>query len=233
MSPLAAWENFYVIVGSAAGALTGLTFVVISLSAGRRMPGADWGVATFNTPTVVHFGIVLLVSAILSAPWPALSQAALMLGLCGLGGVAYGAIVVRRLFRRPDTYDPVLEDWLWNAVFPLAAYTALVVTAIILPGSPAPALFGTGAALVLLLFIGIHNAWDVVTWITVVRPLQQNQSAEDVGPGEDGEGEAGGVLDVPARAPAAVEGVVLPDGAEDASLAPEADESEQGNRSQE
>ena len=35
MSLLSAWANFYVVVGTSAGALVGLTFVVISLVAGR------------------------------------------------------------------------------------------------------------------------------------------------------------------------------------------------------
>lgn len=178
MSPLTAWDNFYVIMGSSAGALTGLTFVVFTLQAGRRERDAiNWGVATFNTPTVVYFGTVLLVSAILSAPWSSLSQAALLLGFCGLGGVAYGAIVVRRLRRRIG-YDPVREDWLWFAVLPLAASTALVVTALMLPGRPALALFGIGAVLLLLLFVGIHNAWDVVTYMAIDR-LNQEDGQED------------------------------------------------------
>ncbi len=32
MNPLAGWENFYLIVGSSAGALIGLQFVVITLT---------------------------------------------------------------------------------------------------------------------------------------------------------------------------------------------------------
>jgi hypothetical protein len=36
------------------------------------------------------------------------------------------------------------------------------------------ALFGIGAAALLLLFIGIHNAWDAVTYhVFVKRPGQQ------------------------------------------------------------
>jgi hypothetical protein len=35
MSALAGWENFYVIVGSSAGALIGLQFVVVTLIANR------------------------------------------------------------------------------------------------------------------------------------------------------------------------------------------------------
>ena len=177
MSPLTAWDNFYVIMGSSAGALTGLTFVVITLVTRVRQRSTGWAIGAFTTPTVVHFGAVLLVCAILSAPWPALSLAALLLGLCGLGGVAYGAIVVRRM-RRQITYQPVPEDWLWFVVLPLAAYTALIVAAILLPGRPAPVLFGIGAVMVLLLFVSIHNAWDMVTYIAVERLQPQDDNTD-------------------------------------------------------
>jgi hypothetical protein len=179
MASVLAWDNFYVIVGSSAGALTGLTFVVITLGAGRLDRDAmNRGISSFSTPTIVHFGAVILVSAILSAPWPSLWQAAFLLGLCGLGGLAYGVIVVRRL-RHQMSYQPVREDWLWYAVVPLVAYTALLGTAIVLPRSPAPALFGIGAAIVLLLFTGIHNAWDAVTFIAVERFVQQDERNDE------------------------------------------------------
>lgn len=170
VSSLTTWENFYVIVGSGAAALTGLMFVVITLIAGRRErfgdTGDDAGIAAFGTPTVVHFCAALGVAATLSAPWPALGPAALLLGLSGLAGVGYLAVVVRRV-RRQATYTPVLEDWLWHMGFPLAAYVALVGAAFALVGVPTPALFVVGAATVLLLFVGIHNAWDTVTFLVV------------------------------------------------------------------
>jgi hypothetical protein len=133
--------------------------------------------ATFNTPNVVHFGAALLVAAILSAPWQALWPAGLLLGLSGLGGVTYVVIVFRRARRQTD-YQPVLEDWLWHTVFPLVSYTALVVAAILLPGHPAPALFVIAAGTVLLLFIGIHNAWDNVTYIAIELSRPQNKSQD-------------------------------------------------------
>src|SRR5216684_3829789 len=170
VSFLITWQNFYVITGSAAATLTGLMFVVISLIVGSRarVSPASGGIAAFSTPTVVHFGAALLISAILNAPWPALWNAGLLLGLSGLGGVTYVVIVVRRTRRQTD-YQPVLEDWLWYTAFPLVSYTALVVAAIVLPGNPALALFGTGAVTVLLLFTGIHNSWDAVTYVVIAR----------------------------------------------------------------
>jgi len=69
MSTLHEWESFYVIVGSSAGALIGLQFVVITLVAERPALRSAEGGAAFSTPSVVHFAVVLLLSAILSAPW--------------------------------------------------------------------------------------------------------------------------------------------------------------------
>lgn len=164
VSPLTAWENFYVIVGSSAAALTGLQFVVITLIAGTRSRRSGAAIGAFGTPTIVHFCLALLIAAIVSAPWQSLGNAAIPLGLTGLGGLGYIFIVLRRARRQTD-YKPVLEDWLWHTIFPFLAYAALVITAMVLPDNPLPALFITGAAALLLLFIGIHNAWDTVTYV--------------------------------------------------------------------
>ena len=81
LSPLVAWESFYVILGSAAAVLTGLQFVVITLGAQMNRSSAVANRA-FGTPTIVHFCAVLLIAAIVSAPWPTLGGVALVLGLC-------------------------------------------------------------------------------------------------------------------------------------------------------
>jgi hypothetical protein len=165
MGPLEGWANFYVIVGSSAGALIGLMFVVVTLMSGRRSPGMGWGLATFNTPTIVHFSVALFIAATLSAPWPYRWQAALALGAFGLGGLVYGAIVLRRMLGH-TSYTPVGEDWAFFVILPLLAYTGLIVAALLLTPRPTLALFIVAAALFVMIFLGIHNAWDLVTWIT-------------------------------------------------------------------
>jgi hypothetical protein len=161
-SALSSWESFYVIVGSSGGALIGLQFVVITLIADRRPRITTVGsVAAFGTPTVVHLAAALLASAIMSAPWPSLGTVSIALTMCGLGGIAYGALVVRRA-RRQTEYEPVWEDWLWHAVLPCVSYAALIVGAALLRIHPQRALFIIAAAALGLLFIGIHNAWDSV-----------------------------------------------------------------------
>jgi hypothetical protein len=177
VSLLTTWQNFYVVIGSAAATLTGLMFVVITLIARARVQRSSGTIAAFGTPTVVHFCAALLVAAILSAPWQVLWYAGLLLGLSGLGGVTYVVIVALRARRQTD-YQPVLEDWLWHTVFPLVSYIALVVAAMVLPGNPALALFIIGAVTVLLLFIGIHNAWDAVTYVTIELSQPENKSQD-------------------------------------------------------
>jgi hypothetical protein len=176
-SPLVAWESFYVIVGSSGAALTGLQFVVIALIAESRARSTGREIDAFGTPTIVHFCAVLLVSAILSAPWHALSSVGLALGACGVAGVVYGVIVVRRA-RRQTAYRPVWEDWLWHAVLPLIAYAVLLVAAIVLRTHPQRVLFVIGVTALLLLFIGIHNAWDTVTYIAVERLQTRKEPGE-------------------------------------------------------
>jgi amino acid transporter len=174
LSVLTTWSNFYVITGSSAGALTGLMFVVIMLVVGNRMPGKREGIGTFSTPTVVHFCSALLVSAILSAPWRSLVDLSLVLGLTGLCGVAYALLVTYRT-QRQSAYEPEVDDWVWYAMLPFVAYVALLLAAIRLPAAPSEAMFALGGAVLLLIFIGIHNAWDIVTYVVVEMQEPKNE----------------------------------------------------------
>lgn len=171
---LGAWEAFYVIVGSSAAALTGLQFVVIVLGSdlGMLQPAT---MRAFATPTIVHFAAVLLVSALLSAPWHSLSYPSLGLGACGVAGVAYVVAISRRAWRQTD-YVPVFEDWLFHSVLPLVAYGAILAAAIVLPQHPRESLFVVGGSAVLVLFVGIHNAWDAVTYIALTRSRKSEET---------------------------------------------------------
>lgn len=168
METLHAWESFYVIIGSSAAALTGLQFVVIVLGAESGMPSPDNVTRAFGTPTIVHFCAVLLNSAILSAPWHGVAPAATAIAAFGLAGIAYTLIVLRHA-RRQTVYKPVLEDWIWHTVLPLLAYAGLFTSGTLLPRDAEPLLFVIGGCALLLLLVGIHNAWDSVTYIATNR----------------------------------------------------------------
>jgi hypothetical protein len=160
------WESFYVILGSSGAALIGIQFIVVTLIAGmRERPQLD-SLHAFATPTVVHFSGVLLVACIMSAPWPSPTMNAVALGVCGFGGVVYSAVVSRRQYTQTN-YTPVWQDWFWYAVMPSLAYGAIVVAASGLLQYTRIALFTVAAATLGLLFIGVHNAWDSVTYLVI------------------------------------------------------------------
>jgi hypothetical protein len=163
---LAEWANFYVITGSAAAGLTGLTFVVIALSADAKRVNLT-GLRTFVSPTIVHFGAVLALAAFLSMPHLGVWSLSLGLGAAGLAGIIYVAAIAVGIARIAGDYVPVHEDWIWNAVLPGIAYGALLATAFLIWRRPEGSLYGVAAVSVLLMFIGIHNAWDVAVWNSV------------------------------------------------------------------
>jgi hypothetical protein len=172
--PLAGWENFYVIVGSSAAALTGLQFVVITLIGGellQRSSGTE--INAFGTPTVVHFCSVLIGASIMTAPWHALAGPATALAVSSAIGIAYCGVTIRRVRGRTQ-YQPVLEDWVFHVVLPSLVYLSAFLAAIELPRQPVSALFVISGDSLLLLLIGIHNAWDSVVYVTFEYKKKQS-----------------------------------------------------------
>ena len=167
-SLLAGWDNFYVITGGAAGGLTGLTFVVITLSADAHRVALA-GVKNFITPTIVHFGTVLALAAYLTMPRHTALTLSLGLGAIGAAGLAYIATIALGLGRMKGNYVPGLEDWTWNVILPALCFCALLTTAFLFATMPKQCPYGVAAAIMLLMIIGIHNAWDIAVWNSVKK----------------------------------------------------------------
>ena len=182
MPILTEWDSFYVIVGSAAGALIGLQFVVMTLVAVRPPERVAEAGPIFATPTIVHFSSVLLLSALLRVPWPSFMPLAVTWGLLGLAGIIYMAIIARAM-NRQAAYEPVFEDWLFHALLPLVAYLLLAVAAWDAADHEQDALFGVGGASLLLLFVGIHNAWDATAYHVWVNLMKQAPTQKASQPG--------------------------------------------------
>lgn len=161
---LTEWENFNIILGSAAGGLIGLQFVVITLIATRPDPLMSEASAAFSTPTIVHFGVVLLLSAFASIPWHGTLVLSALWGLISVCGLIYSAVVARRM-KAQTAYQSVLSDWTFHIVLPCVAHLLLLAGAVVLGvWMGTVSLFLVSAAMLLLLFVGIHNAWDAVTY---------------------------------------------------------------------
>ncbi len=177
---LSDWQSFYVIVGSSAAALTGLTFIVITLAADDRDgPGSASarlsGLRVFITPTAVHFGIALWLAALMSMPGQTAASLAILLAGTGLGGLAYCGTLLARLLGRTLDYKPFASDWVWSVLLPLIAYLGLLTSGLTMTRAPSASLYAVSGAAMLLLLIGIHNAWDVVVWMTTERHARRER----------------------------------------------------------
>ena len=171
MPELAGWDSFYVIIGSSAAALTGLMFVVIALTG--EVSATVEAVRAFSTPTVVHFGAVLLLAALLTTPHHTLLTLSGSTGLCGIIGLRFTRWVVVQM-RRQTVYTPIAEDWMWHVRMPALAYAGVLAGAAGVWWRPAPGLVLVGAAALFLLYIGIHNAWDAAIYVSVARRARRD-----------------------------------------------------------
>ncbi|HKE36187.1 MAG TPA: hypothetical protein VKB39_02055 [Candidatus Baltobacteraceae bacterium] len=158
-------------MATAAATLTGLVFVVITLV--RDSPAIEpneEGLATFTTPIVIHFCAALYIAAVFIVPWRSYGGVAVLVGLCGAYGVVYVSRVMFRTWRissDPNDYTPDAEDWIWYNCVPLLAYLTILGGSIALPHGALQALFAIAGGVLLLLFAGIRNAWDVVTYLAI------------------------------------------------------------------
>ena len=176
MTALSAWTNFYVIVGSAAGALDRIAVRRDDLdrqhathpgycACRQRLHDADRRSSGCRAVAVSGCMRSLERDRHVAALW----------GLVGLIGGAYVVLVGRRL-RSQTTYQIVFEDRLFHVLLPLTAYAVLAVSACAAFSHPAPALFLAGTAVLLLLFISIHNAWDIITYHVFVKGPEQKEA---------------------------------------------------------
>ena len=163
-SKLEVWHDFYVMTGSAAAALTGLLFVIVTLAPHIVARSVDTGVRSFISPIAVHFTAAMTVSAVMLAPD---LPAALLGGALMTGGVG---LIVYMLWTRANrqwlaSRLPIL-DWIWYIGLPIAAFLLIIGSgiAIVLHATFGP--YTVAGATVLLIIIGIRNAWDIVVWMT-------------------------------------------------------------------
>jgi hypothetical protein len=163
--PLSEWHTFNAVVGSAAGALTGLMFVATALMHGQRLPSMAIRLrSSFASPTIVHFTVVLAFAGILSMPRLPRATTGLILTISGGALVLYAIWVILNARRYREIYEPDLEDQFWHFTLPLLAYASIFAGGISYWLSMNGGMYAVAGGMVALLVIGIHNAWDSVTW---------------------------------------------------------------------
>ena len=163
------WHDFYILVGSASATLTGLMFVAASIGASVFSEQNRAALQAFLSPTVVNFAAALFTAIAVMIPSQTWLSLGVILAAGGLGGLVYaGRVWVEVVIRRKFRVDAV--DRFFYATIPLLGYLLIVAAGILLLARKAWSSEVTAAALVVLLFAAIRNAWDMTTWIMMRTP---------------------------------------------------------------
>jgi hypothetical protein len=166
------WDNFYIMAGTAGATLIGLLFVIITLSTHLSSSGIAHGARAFLTPTLVHFGSVLLQALVVLVPWPSAWPVGVILGLCGLVGLVYLMDVASKR-RKVQFVSLHLLDWIPYAGIPALANLNLIAGAIGMIAEKPFAPYCLAGAITLFLFVGIYGAWDLTLWIVKNRDTSE------------------------------------------------------------
>jgi hypothetical protein len=168
------WHEFFALIGTAAATLVGLLFVAASIGAGVFTRSHQAGIRSFLSPTVVHFTAVLIMCLIGTAP----SQTPLSLGIllmcAGAIGGAYSSWIWRRMRVYGITPQIDVVDRLWYTFLPMAVYLLIVGAGLRLTWDDGDSLELLALGMVMLLVIGIRNAWDMTVWVIDRRTTGQN-----------------------------------------------------------
>ena len=165
-SILQGWQGFYQLAGTAAATLIGLIFLAFSLGA-RLVPAEDnTAMRAFVVPIVIHFGAVLVVSALMLIP----DYTALSLGLtllaAGLAGLAFSVSVLRQLWQHHRQQEALnLHHWLWHWLIPTASYALTAATGLAVLAGRDGFLPALALAALALIIVGLRNAFDLFLWI--------------------------------------------------------------------
>jgi hypothetical protein len=158
-----AWHEFFLLIGTAGFTLTGLLFVVVSFGSRTVATSASTGVRAFVSPNVVHLSATLVVAAVLLIPH--VSAAVVGLFLCSGALASLGYLAYTKVHRRWRENKLSLLDWVWFVGLPTTVYVVLFLSGVGLLLGVVWSMYGTAVALILLLVIGIRNAWDLVIWM--------------------------------------------------------------------
>jgi hypothetical protein len=162
---LSDWHDFYSLIGAASATLVGLLFVAASIGAGVFTRENQVGIRSFLSPTVVHFSAVLIICLLATIPTQTWNFLGVLETCTGATGLVYSAWIWRRMIKHGLIGTIDLADRLWYALLPIAAYVLVIVAGVGILRESAFSLNILAMALIVLLLIGIRNAWDMTIWV--------------------------------------------------------------------
>ena len=161
------WHDFYLLVGTASATLVGLMFVAASIGASIFNADKQSAMSAFIGATVVHFSSVLFISILVAIPAHTFATLGGLVAAGGLAGLIYSGRIWVQIFIRRAFATIDVADRLFYGVIPVLGYLLVTFAGVTLlmrsPLSPE----ALAVAVIVLLFAGIHNAWDMMSWMVL------------------------------------------------------------------
>ena len=165
------WDEYFVLLGTAAAGLIGLLFVVVTLTSNFERSQALRGASIYMTPTAAHFAVALAICAVTLAPGLSRGWGCALLGLAiasGFANALRAVFGIRQYERDPDSNVHWSDLW-WYGMTPTALYVGLGAAVAAMWLGFERAIYVLAAGVLMLLLVAIHNAWDLITWIAPMR----------------------------------------------------------------
>ncbi len=162
------WENYFLMIGSSAGALIGLMFVVATLTTGRDQEQTERGKHLYTSPIVWNLAVILVLSGAAFAPDITPAFFGMLSGAVAVIGIGMGIRNALVMARMPMVEDTKLFDLTWYGIAPTLTYVGLGASAIGMFMRHGWASAAVAADLMTLLLVSIHAEWDLVTYLAPI-----------------------------------------------------------------
>jgi hypothetical protein len=162
------WQDFFMLLGTAAATLTGLMFVALTFGSTLLTRDTTQLARAFLDPIYRHFGQVLLTACVVMMPVLAPTFLAALLILVGvlrlinLRGVFRQYREAQRIHR-----DVEASDWTLQIAIPVVCHLGLVATGVAFAMHARGAIVSLAVVTLVVLGIGIQGAWDLVEWMAL------------------------------------------------------------------
>jgi hypothetical protein len=164
------WQNFYLLVGTAAATLVGLMFVAVTFGASLVTEETSPTARAFLDPPFTHFVQILFIACLVMIPsmGPRLFGSVLLLiGVLRLATTVRVHGHMKRVQQRQN--DLELSDWLSGIVFPVMCHVLLSVSGVAFFEHYAVAFDGLAIVTLAILLIGVLGAWELLVWMAIAR----------------------------------------------------------------
>jgi hypothetical protein len=168
------WQNFYLLLGTAAATLIGLMFVAVTFGSSRidRVERPEI-MRAFLDPTLSHFVQVLVTACLfLIPPMTSTIIGGLLMAVAAFRVAALVRVHARMKEAHWANGDLEISDWISGIVLPIAEHIGLGASGVLFAvGRPPFVMLAVVTMLVLL--NGVYGAWELTVWIAVTRPPQK------------------------------------------------------------